>query len=427
MKEKVISWFDRVNPYFDKLGTNIYLQALSASMMATLGPVFLGSMSLLLVIFIGNTGKNSEFLQGFVPVLSQVTNFTIGAMAVYVVILLGKNLANRLVPNDDGISAALIALMCFLIVTPSASMPVEDGTVTVLPTTWLGAQGVFTAIIIGLVVGKGYALIKQRGWTIKMPAGVPPMVTRVFEALIPTIILGIVFIVIARFFLFTPYETMHQLVYTTIQQPLKGLGGTIGAMIIISIVQQVLWFFGIHGTNVIMPIMMPIWMALDMENLEAVAAGQTPPNILGNAFFTTITWGGMALGLVFLMLVSKSKQYRELGKISIIPALFGITEPVIFGTPLVLNFKFAFPFIFNNTIAIIISYVLIKIGIVARFTGAATVFGLPVGVFAAVQGKGSIIVLMLLLHVVLSPLLWYPWFKWAEKDAVKKELEGANN
>lgn len=241
MKEKVIAWFDKVNPYFDKLGTNIYLQALSASMMATLGPVFLGSMSLLLVIFIGNAGKDIGFLQGFVPVLNQVTNFTIGAMAVYVVILLGKNLVNRLVPNDDGISAALIALMCFLIVTPSVSMPVGDGAVTVLPTTWLGAQGVFTAIIIGLVVGKGYAIIKKRGWTIKMPEGVPPMVTRVFEALIPTIILGIVFIIVARLFLLTPYETMHQLVYTTIQEPLKGLGGTIGAMIIISIVQQVLW------------------------------------------------------------------------------------------------------------------------------------------------------------------------------------------
>ncbi len=425
MKEKVIAWFDKINPVFDKLGTNIYLQSLSAAMMATLGPVFLGSMSLLMVIFIGSGGKNIAFLQGFVPILMQVTNFTIGAMAIYVVLLLAKNLVNKLIPGDDGISAAIIALMSFLIVTPAATAQIDGADVNVLPTTWLGAQGVFSAIIIGLLVGKIYAVIKNKGWTIKMPEGVPPMVSRVFEALIPTIVIGIGFIIIARVFLLTPFGSMHQMVYTIIQEPLNGLGGTIGAMIVISLLQQILWFFGIHGTNVIMPIMMPIWMALDMENLEAVSRGETPPNILGNAFFTTITWGGLALGLVMLMLFSKSKQYRELGKISIIPAIFGITEPVIFGTPLVLNFKLAFPFIFNNSIAIGLSYVLIKMGIVARFTGAATVFGLPVGAFAAIQGKGSIIVLMLIIQLILGPLLWYPWFKWAEKDAVKKELEGA--
>ena len=81
MKEKVIAWFDKINPVFDKLGSNIYLQSLSAAMMATLGPVFLGSMSLLMVIFIGSGGKNIAFLQGFVPILMQVTNFTIGAKA----------------------------------------------------------------------------------------------------------------------------------------------------------------------------------------------------------------------------------------------------------------------------------------------------------------------------------------------------------
>lgn len=254
-----------------------------------------------------------------------------------------------------------------------------------------------------------------------MPAGVPPMVSRVFESLFPTILISLLFIVINQIFSMTSFESMHQFVYTIIQKPLQGIGGSIGAVIIISLVQQLLWFFGIHGTNVVMPIVQALWMAMDVENLNAVAAGQTPPNITGYAFFMVITFGGLALGLVMLMFRAKSKQFRELAKISVVPALFGITEPIIFGTPLVLNFKLAVPFITNNTIALIVAYAVTKLGIVARFTGVTAIFGLPLGFHAAVEGKISIIILQLLIQLVLSPILWYPWFKRLDNDSYAKE------
>lgn len=218
---------------------------------------------------------------------------------------------------------------------------------------------------------------------------------------------------------------MHQFVFSIIQEPLKGIGGSIGAVIILSLLQQILWFFGIHGTNVIMPIATPLWMAMDMENLAAIQAGLTPPNIVGLAFFNIITWSGLGLGLVILMLRAKSKQYREVGKIALVPSLFGITEPLIFGAPLVLNFDLAIPFITNNTIALILSYVLTKIGIVAKFTGVQAIFGLPVGFHAAVQGSISIILLQLFIQLILSPILWYPWFKRLDNKTYKMEIENS--
>ena len=53
--------------------------------------------------------------------------------------------------------------------------------------------------------------------------------------------------------------------------------------------------------------------------------------------------------------------------------------------------------------------------------GAQTLFGLPVGFFAAVGGATSIIALHLFLQLILSPLLWYPWFKMAERAALAAE------
>ncbi len=182
-------------------------------------------------------------------------------------------------------------------------------------------------------------------------------------------------------------------------------------------------------TNVILPLVTPLWLAMDLENLNAVQAGLTPPNIVGLAFFNIITWSGLGLGLVLLMLRAKSQQYRQVGKISIVPAMFGITEPVIFGTPLVLNFDLAFPFITNNAIALTLAYVLTKLGIVAKFIGVQAIFGLPLGFHAAVEGSISIILLQLFIQLVLSPVLWYPWFKRLDMRTYKEEqaAEGVND
>ncbi|WP_265459509.1 PTS sugar transporter subunit IIC [Enterococcus sp. HY326] len=417
MKEKITGIFDKLSPFFDKLGNNPYLKSVSGAMMGTLGPILIGSVAVLLLVLPNNLSALS-FLTNYSDVFSKLNQITIGSMALYVVILMAYHLVKNLRPKEDGISAGIIALLSFLIITP-LDQTIDE--VSAIPTTWLSAQGVFSAMIVGLISARIYIFLIDRGITIKMPAGVPPMVTKVFESLVPTVVISLLFIAVDVIFGATSFNNMHQFVYSIIQQPLQGIGGSMGAVILISLIQQILWFFGIHGTNVVMPIVQALWMAMDVENLNAVAAGQTPPNITGYAFFMIITWGGTGLGLVLLMLRAKSKQYRETGKVAIIPALFGITEPVIFGTPLVLNFKLAVPFITNNTIALILAFALTKIGLIARFTGVTAIFGLPLGFHAAVQGKISIILLQLFIQLILSPLLWYPWFKMADKEAYALE------
>lgn len=419
MKEKIKAFFGGISPILDKIGTNKYLQSIMGAMMAILGPIILGSFATLIGVWAGNEKwKNVQTIAG------NVGNVTINLAALYVVFLVAKYLVKNFLKNDDGTSAGVISLMCFLIMTPLGQIKKGKNMIPVIPTTWLSSQGLFSAIIIGMLVGRFYVYIKQRGWTIKMPAGVPSMVSDTFASLIPALIMGIIAAIISYGFMLTSWGSFHQMVYSIIQVPLRHLGGSLWAMIVVSLIMQILWFFGIHGTNVVLPIVTPIWLAMDMENLNAIKAGHMPPNIIGLAFFNIITWGGLALGLVLLMLIAKSKRYRDLGKIALVPALFGITEPVIFGTPLVLNFDFAIPFITNNTIALLISYFITKIGLVARFTGVQAVFGLPLGFSAAVEGKISIIVLQLIIQLVLSPLLWYPWIRHADKKELV--IEKAN-
>lgn len=417
MKEKFTEIFKKISPYISALSRNKYLQAISGGMMATLPITLIGSIAVLLLVFPLDFVKNAIGALGLTGALGAANTFTIGCLALYVAFLIAKNLVQQFIQEDDGTSAGIISLLSFLLVTP-LGQTVEE--VSAIPTTWLGSAGVFSAMIIGLISGRIYVLAKQRGWTIKMPESVPPMVMKVFTGLIPSILIGVLFIIVNKLFSLTSFGSMHQAIYTILQTPLQNIGGSLPAMILLTIIAQTLWFFGIHGTNVTNPIVTPIWLALDVMNLNAVMSGEVAPNIIGYAFFMTITFGGTALGLVILMLRSKSKQYRQLGKLAIVPALFGITEPVIFGTPLVLNFKFAIPFIFNNAICIIFAYVLTALNIVPRFMGTTYVFGLPIGFSAAIQGSIRIIILQLVIQL-LSILLWWPWFKSAEKEAVMNE------
>lgn len=417
MKENLVIFFDRVKPFFDKLGSNAYLQVISSAMMGTLGPIFIGSVAVLLAV-LPNSLSQLSFLTNYIDLFMKINNITIGAMSLYVVVLISYQLVKKIAPNEDAISACIISLVCFLIITPLGTL--TDGT-SAIPTTWLGAQGVFSAMLVGLTSSRLYIEFKRRNITIKMPESVPPMISNIFASLIPTIVIGILFIIVNILFGLTSFASMNQFIYSIFQYPLQGLGGSIYAMLLISLVSQLLWFFGIHGSNVTMPIVQALWMAMDIENLSAIAAGQIPPNLTGYAFFSIISWGGTSLGLVLLMLRAKSKQYREVGKVGIVPILFGIGEPVVFGTPLVLNFKLAVPLITNNAICLLIAYIGIKVGIVDIFNGVAPIFGLPIGVYALFQGSVSIVVLHLVLQLLVAPLLWFPWFRSLDRETYKQE------
>src|SRR5699024_787623 len=133
----------------------------------------------------------------------------------------------------------------------------------------------------------------------------------------------------------TPYESIHQMIYTLIQAPLQNLGSTYWSMIAFIFTVQILWFFGIHGFMVVSPIFYCVWLALSLENLEMIARGKEQTNILSGGFYISfVVIGGSEDTIeiaILLLFFSKSKRYKTLGKISLPPAIFGINEPIIFG------------------------------------------------------------------------------------------------
>lgn len=210
----------------------------------------------------------------------------------------------------------------------------------------------------------------------------------------------------------TSFGNLHAMIFSLIQTPLQNIGGSFPAILFMALLAQLLWFFGIHGSMVVFSVMSPILGAMDAAQLTAFSSGQPLPNVLGMSFFTIFTFSGTAIALSILMLFAKSKQFKTLGKLGIVPS--------IFGTPLILNPIFAIPFILGNVISLVLSYVATIIGIIPQLNGIAAPAGTPIIIQGLIAGGWKIALFQAFLLVIWI-LLWLPFFKVADAKNFKEE------
>lgn len=333
----------RIQSVTYKIQNNQYISAITNALMALLPITIIGSLCSLinaLPIDAYQTFLNNSGLKLITSIPNSVTN---NLLALYAVFLVTQKFVGA--HEIDGTPAGLISLMAFLIVTPYNLT--KSGSMESLSVSWFGAAGLFTAFIVALVVGKIYVVFQARGWTIKMPEGVPPAISKSFSALIPSFVVVFLMSLIRFVFGLTSYGSIHSFIFKFISTPLTMLGSSLPAVLVAIIVMQVLWLFGIHGYMIVFTVFQPIWSVMETANLAAYNSNQAIPYIVSKSLFSQamISGSGMTIGLVVAMLFAKSKQYKAMGKIAIIPNIFGINEPVIYGTPIVMNFRLAIPFI----------------------------------------------------------------------------------
>lgn len=410
---------NKIHPVVNKIQTSKLVNGITGGMMGAMPITILGAFAALFLNLPIPAYKEFIASVGIAAALKVIIMFTTNFLAVIFGVAIAGNYAKQ--HDEDGLFCGLLALLNFFIVTPVTFS--ENGAPNI-PMQWLGGTGIFTAIIVGLLSTWLYIFVKRQGFTIKMPASVPPVVSSSFSSLIPGFVSILLFATVSVLFTATPFKNMHQFIYAFLQLPLQGVGGNIASVIILWTLAQLLWFMGIHGTMVIYSVILPIFTAMDAVQLAAYSAGDPLPNITGRSFVSTYTMSASAIGLTLLMLFfAKSQQYKTLGKLTTIPALFGISEPLVFGTPMVFNFRFAIPFIFMNAISLSIAYLATYIGLVPRVAGITPITGMPIILSGIMEGSWKIAVLQVFL-VGIQLIVWYPFFKKADKESYALEMNG---
>lgn len=329
----------------------------------------------------------------------------------------------------DGLPSGVLALSSFFITLRDGFM-MEDGEVlgNAVEKVWLGGQGMIAAIILGLSVGAIYTAFVKNKWTIKMPEQVPDAISKQFEAMIPAFVIFIlsmiIFVISDKL---TGGGTFVELIYSVIQIPLQGLSdswlGAIGIAFFISF----LWWFGVHGQSVVNGIVTALLLSNLSSNQALQVAGQLTAetgSIVTQQFldsFLLLSGSGITFGIVVCMLFfAKSEQYKSLGKVAALPALFNVNEPVIFGFPIVLNPIMFIPFILVPVLAAIVVYASIASGFMAPFSGVTLPWSMP-GIISGMLVAGWKGALVQIIILVISVAVYYPFFKIQDNKAYENE------
>lgn len=431
-------------PVASKLAANRYLGAVRDGFTNIMPIVILGAMWLMLVSLPVRDPNLPTYWKAYDELmiahrgwLLQPYWVSMNLMGLYFAFTIGYNLSKSY--NLSAVTGGLLSLFAFLMtsapITYLAAGDAGDAIVglaagegsQVIISNYLDAKGLFTGIIIGIVAVEIYRFMVTKKLTIKMPDSVPPAVLKSFEALYPIFAIMLVTLPINHILLGTSTPMILPEKILALFGPLVSASNSLPAILLVVFLIHALWWFGIHGANATLGIVAPI-LAVNFANNQAIlngtaAAGATPA-VFANGFmdfFVYMGGSGATLGLVFLMLFSKSQQLKQVAKVSIGPSIFQINEPVLFGTPFVMNPIMGIPFILAPMINATIAYFVLKSGAAGMIAGTAP-WTTPAPLAALFSTNFNVTALILSVALtVLSAMIYFPFFKVYDAQLSKAE------
>lgn len=427
---------EKAMPVAGKIAAQRHIRALRDGLAITMPLIIIGSIFMILANF-PVTGYadfvNGIFGAGFTAKLLYPVRVTFDIVAILAVISISYQLAKD--KEVDGLSAGALSLAAFLMLTPVQTINVvlENGDKLnlgkILPTANLSAGGLIVAILTAIVATEIFIFVVKKNWVLKMPESVPPAVAKSFTAITPGLIILVTFFFIRLGFEGTSYQTVFAFITKFVGAPLALVGLSFGGMISTVSLYSFFWTLGIHGTRVVFGVMDSILLPAMDQNRIALEAGNQAPNIVTLQFYdnfvNSLGGCGATLGLIIcIILLAKSKQAKSIGKLAFAPAIFNISEPIIFGIPIVMNPIMMIPFILAPLAVGSLTYISMATGLVSYPAGIAVPWTVPsfFSGFLATNGDWRAIILQGI-NIVVSALIYWPFLKAWDHKMVQQELE----
>lgn len=358
---------DHLVPFATKLSENRYLSAIRDSFI-TLMPIIIGCslFTLLNSVFLGKDHYFDQWfgiqLTGLVNMGTAIVQAGMNVMSLLLVFLIARHLSQHY--KLDAETVAITAVVDFLIVTVFGSTT-KIG--EYIQTYYLGAAGMFTAFIVSIgTVELMRFLFRFDALKIKMPESVPSGIARSFNGMIPVIFTLIIFGLV-RLITDAIGSPLQDLIFNGLQQPFSAIVTSPVGIVVIYLFYMLLWGFGIHSAYIIgQPILEPLYLINLTANANAINAGHAATHLLTKPFTDSMMFmgraGNMLALIIAIFIVSKRKDYKEIAKLGFIPSIFNVSEPVMFGLPVVMNPILIIPMI-------LVTLVGLGIGTLATVTG----------------------------------------------------------
>ncbi len=435
-----------------KLGSQKHLIAIRDAFIAMFPLTMAGAIAVLLNVLVRDIPTNmgwtgfAEAMQPLIELNGYVYFGTIAIMALAFVFALGYNRAQAEKLNP--IAGGLVSFAAFISTIPQTLTIVTDLTGLdksvltkltdlglmvsgsnletsqwgVISVAYAGATGLFAAMLIGLLSAEVYIFFMKKNVIIKMPDSVPPAVNKAFASMIPGIAAIYASALIGYLATLLTGQALNDLISTYIQQPLMGLSQGWFSVVLLAFLVQLFWFFGLHGHNVLGPVMDGIYLPALLENTAAYEAtkdvSQLPYLWTRGSFDAYGQMGGSGVTIALIIaifLFSKRQEYRAVAKLSAPMGIFNINEPITFGIPMVLNPLFVVPWLIVPPVCVGIAYAATAAGLIPPVY-VSIPWITPPGLYAFLATGGNVMAgLVSLFNVFVAFCIWAPFVIAANK------------
>ena len=410
-----------VDPLAKKLNESKIVKALSMGLMATI-PITIGVAAICVLTALPIPGW-TEFLEstGLKQMGLEVTQATLSMLAIYMVFSISYSYGKN--DNENGLTVGLISVASFLILIPQF-ISVEGGSITALESRFLGSDGMFVGMLVAIITAILYCKLIKLNIKLSFPDTVPNMVSDSLSPIFVSMILLTLMSVVKYICFITPYGNIFEIINAFIGAPIMKLGASPISFIALFTFTSFMWFFGVHPSP-ITSVFTPVIIIVMTANVQAYLMGEALPYLECAIVFMCLKMSGTGntLGLSLLMTRAKSQRYRTMSGICLIPNLFNINEPVIFGMPCVLNPLMTLPMILATLLPGLIGLVASHFITFSLNPTISMPWVTPTFITAFMQG-GWQLLLLICFCFVITTVVYYPFFKIADNKAYEEEKLG---
>lgn len=427
--EKINTFIEnKLAPIMSKLASNKYINSINLGFYS-LSPLIITCSIFILIFNLPFSNPDSavyikqyhDFTQYFHKYYVAIFNSSIGIISIFLSYSTAHALAEHY--NLGKLANSFLSAYAFILLSAktlsisavnAASQLLDLGEqlqINVIDARYLNVKGIVLAIVCAIVSVEIYRLVVKIN--IRFPEIIPSAIAKTVESIIPFFIVSIlcIFINVITEKYFNNTIASYAL---KVFEYLAVISDSLILIIFILLLVHILWFCGsIHGSNVGSVIINPAVLINLSINQYAIINGENLNRIFAGEFmngFIYIGGAGATLGLCIAMLMCKNEEIKSIGKTSIVPGIFNINEPILFGTPIIMNGTFFIPFIFTPIINAVITYFAFKLNIISKIVAAVpwptpSILNAFVSTNFSIKAPLLIICLFIIDYLIYKPFL----------------------
>ncbi|HBF3982530.1 TPA: PTS sugar transporter subunit IIC/EAL domain-containing protein [Clostridioides difficile] len=415
---------------FENVEDNKILYSIKQGMILAIPAIMTGSTAL--VILNLPIKAYQEYLSGLfngevTNILNFINDSTLGIISLIILLTISYSYG-KIYGSKYTVLVPIVAMCSFLVFSHGNEL---NSYIEIFKTKWL-----FTSIIVSMTSSVLFVKLTESFVTsVKFHTeGADADFNMVVSAIVPFIIVVFLFSIFRVVMIsLIGSSNFQDIFYNLFSNVFNKMGTNLMSALLFIFLMHFMWFFGIHGSNVLDTVAKNLFENSMAININLVNNNQLPTEIFTKTFFDTMVLlggcGSLLCLVIAIFLSEKRINVRKLAKIASIPALFNINEMLVFGIPIVFNYIMFVPFVITPIILTVTSYVAMSTGIVPC-TVSAVEWTSPIflsGYMSTGSIRGS---LLQVFNLCVGVMIYIPFIKMSQNRYTymfKNNIENLTN